>query len=81
MKKFNRELLVLLKEEANPALIDHEVERLHEMLYFTEQTESLVVAHEIININKRKIHTGKRRMRTILNMQELEPFVFLNNLN
>ncbi|MBN9350113.1 MAG: hypothetical protein J0H55_05455 [Chitinophagaceae bacterium] len=81
MKRFNRELLVLLKEESNPGMINHEVEMLHEMLYFTEQPESMVVAHEIINVNKRKISSNRKQLKLILEMKELPPFVFLNNLN
>lgn len=81
MKKFNRELLVLLKEETNPQAIEHEVEQLHELLFDVEQTESMIVAHELINVNKRKITSGSKKLKAVLKMPELLPFVFLNNLN
>lgn len=81
MKKFNRELLVLLKEETSPGRINHEVELLHEMLFLTEQTKSMVIAHEIVNVNRRKIYSSERQLKQLLNQQELPAFIFLNNLN
>lgn len=81
MKKFNRELLVLLKEETNPKIIEYEVEQLHELLFDVERMESLVVAHELININKRRITSANKKLKAILKLKELRPFIFLNNLN
>lgn len=81
MKKFNRELLVLLKEETNPKNIEHEVEQLHELLFDVERTESLIIAHEVVNINKRRITSANKRLKAILRLKELKPFVFLYNLN
>ena len=43
MNKFNRDLLVLFKEELmNPQAIEHEVEMLHELLYSVERIDNLI---------------------------------------
>jgi hypothetical protein len=82
MNKFNRDLLVLFKEELmNPQAIEHEVEMLHELLYCVEKMDNLIVAHEIINLNKYKVFTDKNIIRETLRQTELKPFVFLNNKN
>ena len=82
MNKFNRDLLVLFKEELmNPQAIEHEVELLHELLYSVERIDNLVVAHEVINLNKYKIISDKNTIRVTLRENELKPFIFLNNKN
>ncbi len=82
MNKFNRDLLVLFKEELmNPKAIEHEVELLHELLYGVEKIDNLIVAHEVINLNKYKIFSDEKIIRETLRQQELKPFVFLNNKN
>ena len=82
MNKFNRDLLVLFKEELmNPQAIEHEVEMLHELLYSVERMDNLIVAHEVINVNKYKIISDKNIIRTTLRHNELKPFIFLNNKN
>lgn len=81
MDKFNRDLLVLFKEESNPQAIEHEVEQLHELLFYVEKMENLVVAHEVVNVNKYKIFSNTKIIIDTLNQKELKPFVFLNNKN
>ena len=82
MNKFNRDLLVLFKEELmNPQAIEHEVEMLHELLYSVEKIDNLVVAHEVINLNRYKISYDQKTIRETINLKELKPFVFLNNKN
>ena len=82
MNKFNRDLLVLFKEELmNPQAIEHEVELLHELLYSVEKIDNLIVAHEVINLNKYKIISDKSVIRVTLRQNELKPFIFLNNKN
>lgn len=82
MNKFNRDLLVLFKEELmNPQAIEHEVELLHELLYSVERMDNLIVAHEVINLNKYKIVSDKNVIRMTLRQNELKPFIFLNNKN
>ena len=82
MNKFNRDLLVLFKEELmNPQAIEHEVEMLHELLYSVERIDNLIVAHEVINLNKYKIISDKNVIRMTLRQNELKPFIFINNKN
>ena len=82
MNKFNRDLLVLFKEELmNPQAIEHEVEMLHELLYSVERIDNLIVAHDVINVNKYKIISDKNAIRMTLRENELKPFIFLNNKN
>jgi hypothetical protein len=82
MNKFNRDLLVLFKEELmNPQAIEHEVEMLHELLYSVERIDNLIIAHEVINLNKYKIISDKNIIQMTLRQNELKPFIFLNNKN
>lgn len=81
MDKFNRDLLVLFKEESSPQAIEHEVELLHELLFYVEKLDNVVIAHEVININKFRISSEKKIIRETLSHKNLKPFVFLNNKN
>ena len=82
MNKSNRDLLVLFKEDMmSPQAIEHEVELLHELLYMVERIENLVIAHEVININRYKIQSDFHTIREAIRMKKLKPFVFLNNKN
>jgi hypothetical protein len=82
MHKSNRDLLVLFKEELmTPQAIEHEVELLHELLYTVEKMENLVIAHEVINLNKYKVQQNIQVIRDTLRKKDLKPFIFLNNKN
>ena len=82
MNKSNRDLLVLFKEDMmSPQAIEHEVELLHELLYLVERIENLIVAHEVINVNKYKIQNDLHLVRETIRTKKLKPFVFLNNKN
>ncbi|MEO8961748.1 MAG: hypothetical protein ABI325_07700 [Ginsengibacter sp.] len=81
MDKFNRDLLVLFKERSSPQSIEHEVELLHELLFYVEKVENLVTVYEVINVNKYKIYSDKKVIRETLGNKILKPFVFLNNKN
>lgn len=82
MNKSNRDLLVLLNEGTmSPQAIEHEVELLHEMLYDVENINNVCLAHEIIDLNKYKVHTNMHLIRATLRDRQLKPFIFLNNKN
>ncbi len=82
MNKSNRDLLVLFKEDTmSPQAIKHEVELLHNLLYNVERLENLIIAHEVININKYKIQNQVNIIRETIRRKVLKPFVFLNNKN
>ena len=81
MNKFNRDLLVLFKEKSNPQSIEHEVELLHELLFYVEKIDNLINTYEVVNINKYKISSNAKLVRETLGNKVLKPFVFLNNKN
>ncbi len=82
MNKSNRDLLVLFKEDLmSPQAMEHEVELLHELLYGVEKLENLIIAHEVININKYKIQNEVHIIREAIRRKALKPFIFLNNKN
>ena len=81
MDKFNRDLLVLFKEKSNPKAIEHEVELLHELLFYVEKIDHLVKVYEVVNVNKYKISSNVKLVRETMANKILKPFVFLNNKN
>ena len=80
MKNYNRDLLLLYKEEVyNDDLLQKEVECLHEILMRVEQNEVFCQAHELV-----ARHKITRKAKTIVNAisdPELRPFHFLINKN
>lgn len=81
MNKFNRELLVLIKEKSNPQGFENTVEQLHHLLFVVEKSEKLWQAHEVINVHKHRIRKKRKYVNAILDMEVLSPFIFLCNLN
>lgn len=82
MNNPNRDLLVLFNQEImSPQAIEHEVEMLHRLLYSIEGLDSLVIAHEIIDLNKYRIINKHHLLRNIIRNRDLKPFVFLNCKN
>jgi hypothetical protein len=78
----NRDLLVLFNQEMmTPQSIEHEVEMLHQLLYTIEGIENLIIAHEIIDLNKYRIVNKTSQLRKFIRHRELKPFVFLNCKN
>jgi hypothetical protein len=82
MNKSNRDLLVLFNQEImTPQAIEHEVELLHQLLYSIERLENIVIAHEIIDLNKYRVIKKQAHLRKLFRLRELKPFVFLNCKN
>ncbi len=81
MDKFNRDLLVLFKEESNSQSIESEVGFLHELLSYAEEIDNLALAHEIVNVKKCKIYSDSKTIKEVISHKELKPFIFLNNKN
>jgi len=82
MNNANRDLLVLFNQELmTPQSIEHEVELLHQLLYTIESLDNLVIAHEIIDLNKFKIIKKQQHLRKFFSKKELKPFAFLNCKN
>ena len=82
MNNPNRDLLVLFNQELmTPQSIEHEVELLHQLLYSIERIENLIIAHEIIDLNKYRIVNKSIHLRKLFRQRALKPFVFLNCKN
>jgi len=82
MNNSNRDLLVLFNQELmTPQSIEHEVELLHQLLHAIERIENLIIAHEIIDLNKYKVINRSIQLRKLIRQQQLKPFVFLNCKN
>lgn len=82
MNNPNRDLLVLFNHEImTQKAIEHEVEQLHQLLYSIEGIDSLIVAHEILDLNKYRVINSDIQLRKLIRQRELKPFVFLNCKN
>lgn len=82
MNKSNRDLLVLFNQELmTPQALEHEVSLLHELLFHVERIDNLVIAHEVIDLNKYKIYSRHNVIKTYIRLKKEKAFVFLNNLN
>jgi hypothetical protein len=82
MNKSNRDLLVLFKEELmSPQAVEQQLERLHEMLFKTERLDHFASAHEMIDLNRYKIHRNIVLIKKHIRSKKEVPFVFLNTLN
>jgi hypothetical protein len=82
MNKSNRDLLVLFKEELmSPQAVEQQLERLHEMLFQTERLDHFASAHEMIDLNRYKIHRNTVLIKKHIRSKKEVPFVFLNTLN
>jgi len=82
MQSSNRDLLVLFNQELmTPQSIEREVELLHQLLHGIERLENLVIAHEIIDLNKYRVIQKPLHLRKLIRQREIKPFVFLNCKN
>lgn len=82
MKTSNRDLLVLLKDEAmSNQAIEQEVEQLNEMLYHVESADFFCRTNEIIDMNKYMVLQDDQALVQVMYQNELQPFIFLCNKN
>lgn len=80
MINFNRDILVLLKQEfMTDEDMQQQVEILNEMLSHAESSESFCIAHELVNRNN--ITSNKKRLLKESKFYHLRPFRFLINKN
>jgi hypothetical protein len=80
MKNYNRDLLLLYKEEVyNDDLLQKEVECLHEILMRVERNDIFCRSHELVTRNK--ITQKAARIIKAITWPELKPFHFLLNKN
>lgn len=82
MKSPNRDLLVLLKDETmSEQAIEQEVEKLNNILYHVEASESFYISHELLDMNRFKVIREKKQLQQVAKEKTLKPFIFLCNLN
>jgi hypothetical protein len=82
MKNSNRDLLVLVKDAfSNKEAIQHELNQLNRLLAKFETLDSFCVAHEVFDIQKYRILSGKSQLQKIVEKEQLKPFVFICNKN
>jgi hypothetical protein len=82
MNKSNRDLLVLFNQELmTPQALEHEVSLLHELLFHVERLDNLVIAHEVIDLNKYKVYEKHSIIKAYIRSKKEKAFVFLNNKN
>lgn len=80
MKNYNRDLLLLYKEEVyNDDLIQNEVECLHRILMTVELNDVFCKAHELVT--RYKITRKAKAILKAVEWPELKPFNFLINKN
>jgi len=80
MKNYNRDLLLLYKEEVyNDDLLQKEVECLHEILMRVENNDTFCVTHELVT--RHKITQKAKAIIKAIAWPELKPFHFLVNKN
>ncbi|MDQ6609404.1 MAG: hypothetical protein M3Y85_06255 [Bacteroidota bacterium] len=80
MKNYNRDLLLLYKEEVyNDDLLQKEVECLHEILMKVEHNDIFCCAHELITRNK--LTQKRKHIIKAIACEDLKPFYFLINKN
>jgi hypothetical protein len=78
----NRDLLLLSKKASpDPKELEHEVEKLHEMLFHVESMSNFCIANEVIDLNRYKIIQKQNRIERIVRQRMLKPFQFINNKN
>lgn len=80
MKNYNRDLLLLYKEEVyNDDLLQKEVECLHEILMRVERNDIFCDVHELVTRNS--ITQKAKKILNAVAWPELKPFYFLINKN
>lgn len=78
MNRTNRDLLVLFKQDLlSPQAIEETVDWFHEILQTTERLNNLVIAHEVLDLNKYKVIHNPLTLRSTLQNDLLKPFIFL----
>ena len=82
MNNPNRDLLLLFNQEImSPQAIEQEVEFLHGLLYSVEKIDNLIIAYELIDLNKFKIMNKQILLKSFFRKRSLKPFEFLNCKN
>jgi hypothetical protein len=78
MNDVNRDLLVLSDTTRRSP---EELAFLNTLLFHIENWETFSIAHEVIDVNRRKIVRDSFLIQRILTEKEVKPFVFTCNKN
>lgn len=82
MKAYNRDLLVLVKDNhSNSFSMEFELEQLNQLLFHFETADKFCVAHEVIDMNRYRIHHNSKTLQQLIGQKKLKPFIFLCNKN
>jgi hypothetical protein len=82
MKRPNRDLLVLVKEDQlNQDAIELELSRLNQLLVDLETVDNLCMAHEVADLNSYRMLLKFQQVNDVIRKKELKPFVFILNKN
>ncbi len=82
MKTTNRDLLVLVKDEAmNQSQIEFELEKLNSLLFQLETLDSFCTAHEVFDLTRHKVIDNRKKVVEIVQQTQLKAFQFICNKN
>lgn len=82
MNSRNRDLLVFTRrEKMNQHELERQIELLNNLFYLVEASNAAYIANEVIDVNRNKIISKQKNVRSILQAQQLAPFVFISNKN
>lgn len=82
MKSVNRDLLLLTRRSiSDKDAVEHEVERLHQILFHVESLHNFCIANEIIDVAAYKVITNPVKIDRIIRNQKLRAFQFICNKN
>ncbi len=82
MKRPNRDLLVLVKEDQlNQDAIEFELNRLNRLLLDLETMDNLCMAHEIADLNRYRMLAKSNQVNDVIRQKDNKPFVFILNKN
>lgn len=79
----NRDLLVMFRQSMmSEKDIERQVMLLHELLFNTERLDNFVGAHEILDVNRRRIVRSSVEIKKMLRQKKLDKaFIFFSNKN
>jgi hypothetical protein len=81
MNRFNRDLLVLLKQELmTPEAQEQQLQRLHELLYEVERFSNVILSYEVLDMVRYKVVRNPVQLKRLMKQSE-KPFIFYFNRN
>ena len=82
MKRPNRDLLVLMKDERlDEDEIQNELEQLNQLLMYFETADNICLSHEVFDMNRYRIIRKPQQVQKIIDQKDVKPFVFISNKN